>query len=319
MLLKLSIVVPMYGVEKYIERCLMSLTNQDISSDDYEIIAVNDGSPDRSADIAKEIAAKHSNIRVIDQNNQGLSMARNNGMDIAKGEYIWFVDSDDWIVKDCLGKIVSILKEESPDVLLLCAANFINDSLIRRFSYEPNRILNGIDWLKQFKSPCAQFNIWKRSFLDKFNLRFMKGIFHEDSEFTPRAAYYADNIKATNAICYVTYPNPQSITHTLNIKRPLDIINHVCTSLAAFSKDFNTRDKQIFSNIISKNINNALNCTIGASGKQIQLVNEALYSNRMLFKHLIHSSILKYKLEGVLFILFPKKYISIYNYLKKIK
>lgn len=319
MLLKLSIVVPMYGVEKYIERCLVSLLKQDIPTDEYEIIVVNDGSPDKSADIAKEIAAKHSNIRVIDQNNQGLSMARNNGMDVAKGEYIWFVDSDDWIVKDCLGKIVSILKEESPDVLLLCAANFINDSLIRRFSYEPNRILNGIDWLKQFKSPCAPFNIWKKSFLDKFNLRFMKGILHEDSEFTPRAAYFANKVIAINDVCYIVYHNEQSITRNFNIKRPLDIINHVCTSLAAFSKDFNTIDKQIFSNIISKNINNALNCTIGASGKQIQLVNEALYSNRMLFKHLIHSSILKYKLEGVLFILFPKKYISIYNYLKKIK
>ena len=105
----------MYKVEAFIEKCLNSCLNQDISKEEYEIVCVNDGSPDKSAEIAEHIAKSNANIRVINRPNGGLSAARNTGIDNAKGEYIFFVDSDDWIADNCLGKITSILKEEKPD------------------------------------------------------------------------------------------------------------------------------------------------------------------------------------------------------------
>lgn len=95
--MKLSIIVPMYNVEQYIEKCLKSLLNQDLSRDDYEILIINDGSKDRSKHIVNEYMKNNKNIRMINQKNGGQSKARNTGIDNAKGEYLFFVDSDDYI------------------------------------------------------------------------------------------------------------------------------------------------------------------------------------------------------------------------------
>ena len=114
----LSIIIPVYKVEKYLRKCLDSCLHQNISKEDYEIICVNDGSPDNSAQILDEYAAKHPNIRVVTQTNQGLSMARNNGLAVAQGDYVWFIDSDDWIEENCLAGICSALKS-NPDLLQL--------------------------------------------------------------------------------------------------------------------------------------------------------------------------------------------------------
>ena len=113
----LSIIIPMFKVEVFIKTCLESCVKQDLSSVDYEIICVNDGSPDQSAVLAREFADQYSNIKVIDRPNGGLSAARNTGLSLAKGEYVWFVDSDDWIVEDCIGRIVKRLQETQPDML----------------------------------------------------------------------------------------------------------------------------------------------------------------------------------------------------------
>ena len=104
--MKLSIVVPVYNVEKYIVRCISSLISQDY--DDYEIIIVNDGTPDNSIEV---LTSKISDerITIIHQENGGLSSARNVGMHHANGEYIWFVDSDDWVEKNCLSGFSPLL------------------------------------------------------------------------------------------------------------------------------------------------------------------------------------------------------------------
>ena len=106
--MKISLIVPVYNVEKYIEKCLLSCLKQDIPQSDYEIIVVNDGSPDSSLAIAERIAAAATNIIIVSQKNGGLSAARNTGLKIAKGDYIWFIDSDDTIKENCLKSIVLI-------------------------------------------------------------------------------------------------------------------------------------------------------------------------------------------------------------------
>lgn len=104
-----SIIIPVYNVEQYIEQCLSSIYAQDISEDIFEVIAVNDGTPDNSMSIVKTIASQHKNLVIINQENQGLSVARNTGLDHAKGEYIWFVDSDDWLTKDSLSIVLDTI------------------------------------------------------------------------------------------------------------------------------------------------------------------------------------------------------------------
>ena len=104
--MKLSIIVPVYNVEKYIVKCISSLLDQ--QTNDYEIIIVNDGTKDKSIDLIKK-TFNDSKIAIIEQENQGLSAARNTGVRHSKGEYIWFVDSDDWIAKGGIDELIPIL------------------------------------------------------------------------------------------------------------------------------------------------------------------------------------------------------------------
>lgn len=106
--MKLSIIVPVYNVEKYIIKCISSLLCQDYA--DYEIIIVNDGTEDRSIKLIQQ-NFDDLRIRIINQENQGLSQARNTGMKEACGEYVWFFDSDDWVSENVLGNIVQSLKD----------------------------------------------------------------------------------------------------------------------------------------------------------------------------------------------------------------
>ena len=93
----LSIIIPIYNVEQFIAQCIESIYSQHFPLERFEVIAVNDGTPDHSMDIVKRFAAKYSNLQIINQENKGLSVARNTGMQYAKGDYVWFIDSDDWL------------------------------------------------------------------------------------------------------------------------------------------------------------------------------------------------------------------------------
>lgn len=110
----ISVIIPVYGVEKYIHQCLDSIITQ--SYKNLEIIVINDGTRDRSAEIAKEYAQKDSRIRIYDYENGGLSVARNRGLDLAKGDYISFVDSDDWLHPDFYMKLAGALETNDADI-----------------------------------------------------------------------------------------------------------------------------------------------------------------------------------------------------------
>lgn len=113
----LSIIIPVYNVENYIGKCIDSCLMQNIDSESYELIIVNDGSTDASDEIIQQYLLVNTNIRYFEQENQGLSGARNAGVDLATGEYIWFVDSDDWIEPYCLKYLLSILEDNNLDIL----------------------------------------------------------------------------------------------------------------------------------------------------------------------------------------------------------
>ncbi len=315
----LSIIIPVFNVEKYVERCIVSCVNQCIPSCDYEIIAVNDGTKDRSADIVKQLIPQYTNLKLINQSNQGLSAARNKGMSIAQGDYIWFVDSDDWISTDCLKDIFYCIKKEKPDGIAICAANWIQGKAIRRNSFSEKNFKSGVEMLHRKKvQTCAPFTIWKRQFLINYQLKFMNGIFHEDTEFTYRAYYYANQISTIDKICYLVYQNPTSITRTFNPKRIHDIVSEVCRSLYSFSQEIEIEHRCIYYDLISMNLNTALSILNKPSEELIKSINELFYINRSLYSILLKSSKIKYKIEGVLFILFPKHAYEIYNLLQNI-
>ena len=127
---KVSIIVPVYNVEKYLERCLESLINQTYKN--IEIIIINDGSTDNSLRILKEYERIDSRIKLIDKNNEGLSQTRNVGINIATGEYITFVDSDDWIELDLLKILINLIKENNGDVALCSYVREYNEKAINK-------------------------------------------------------------------------------------------------------------------------------------------------------------------------------------------
>ncbi|MEA5099159.1 MAG: glycosyltransferase [Bacteroidales bacterium] len=313
---KLSIIIPVYNVEKYVEKCLRSCAEQDLSPDEYEIIVVNDGTKDNSLEIVERVAKDYSNITIISQKNAGLSAARNKGLSIAKGEYVWFVDSDDWIKKKCLKKIINKCIDDELDILAICAASVVDDLEKRVFSYNINGIYNGnkviSDLYFQVSVPCSIYN---RKYLINNNLDFYEGIFHEDSEFTPRSYYYAKRISFVDEIFYYIFHNTNSITRTINPKKAFDCID-VAISLSQFSRNVSNECKDRFNYLISENINSGLNNISSMSDDKQKELNVYIYKNRFLFMHLIKSKVIKYKIEGCLFYLFTRKTVLIYKTLQ---
>ena len=129
MIPKISVVVPMYGVENYLKNCIDSLLNQTLQG--IEIILVDDGSPDRCGEIADEYALKHNNIKVVHQKNAGLGPARNSGMKVSTGEYIGFVDSDDWVQKTMFENLYNAAKANDADIVVSGHCDWTGGDVVR--------------------------------------------------------------------------------------------------------------------------------------------------------------------------------------------
>ena len=194
---KVSIIIPVYNVEQYLSECLDSVVNQTLVN--IEIICVNDGSTDCSDEILERYARKDNRITVINQKNGGLSAARNKGLDYAKGEYIYFLDSDDFIEFDALESLTARADEMHLDILFFDAdavfesKKWKKEKIIystyykRKHTYK--KIYSGIELFQKMSknneyrsSPCLM--LLKSDFLRAFDIRFVEGIIHEDNIFT---------------------------------------------------------------------------------------------------------------------------------------
>ena len=308
----ISIIIPMYNAVSSIEKCVESTQHQDLSTADYEIIVINDGSTDDSLAAVTELAKKYDNILVFSQTNGGLSIARNAGLEHAAGEYIFFLDSDDWIKENCLKKIVDTCKENNLDMLRICAANVTDGIPKRRFSLEQGKVMSGAQALSGDVPACAPFSIYRRQFLNKHQLRFYPGIFHEDNEFTPRAFYLAERVAGLNDLIYYVNQTQGSITRTMNVKKPIDV-TIIMQNLDEFcKKHVSENDKHIFHRIIAGDMNSALHQTLKMNKKDRKRVNEAFYKIRYLFTHAHKSPRWDYRLAGWLYTLFPHHVVEIY-------
>lgn len=226
----LSIIIPIYNVEKYIKNCLNSIYTQSVDENLYEIILVNDGSPDKSMEICNEFISSYSNIQVIEQTNQGLSCARNNGMKFSTGEYLWFVDSDDMILNSSLQTIINTISGNECDCLLLGhREENEKGKVLMTHTYENKAQMNGNAFLYDYFNYCAyfipvQFTIWNKEFLEKHNLVFHKGIYHEDCEFTIKAFVNAIHISFLAGEQYLYLRHNNTISTTANPKRSFDYL-----------------------------------------------------------------------------------------------
>lgn len=313
----LSIIIPVYNVEKYVEKCIRSCETQDIPSSEYELICINDGSKDNSLAIIEELAREFSNITVISQPNGGLSSARNTGMKHAKGDYYFFLDSDDWIVKNSLGKIVNKLQSEQPDILCISAANVLGEEISPRHSFPSEEPISGREAQKRGGiDACAPFLITKAEHFRKYDLKFYEGIFHEDSELTPKLVYLAQKVSFTNDIIYYVRQTPGSITRSVNPKRSFDLVNVVCAHLYNFSKHVDPEYRPKYYYWVSMYMNNAISYIIKCPKDKQKELNDAIFNNRNYWEYLALSGMLKYKIEYKLLKLFPHNAVEIYKFLK---
>lgn len=185
----LTIVIPVYNVEKYLARCLDSVCRQGFVIGELEVLLIDDGSNDRSNGIAREYAQKYPFIRVIRKENGGLSSARNCGIDHAQGKYVMFLDSDDYIAENVLSGLIKRMERENLDFLgygvKIVRSGVITDYFRGQKRPDEDRVLTGTDFLCRYDiiiSACMHIAL-----KDKYNnLRFTEGVLHEDYAFMLR-------------------------------------------------------------------------------------------------------------------------------------
>ncbi len=206
--IKLSVIVPVYNVKPYLTKCVDSLLNQDISKEHYEIILVDDGSTDGSADLLEQLQQNNTNVKVLHQNNQGVSMARNNGMELARGEYIYFADADDYLVPNVLNRLLSKMDEQNLDVLRFNYVTVnergetINPYKYKTFDNYKDEVCDGLTFLNErLGVGCYVWQfIFKRQFM---HLKFTEGIsLGEDTDWTIRLMLEAKRVTSTDAVVY---------------------------------------------------------------------------------------------------------------------
>lgn len=218
----LSIIIPVYNLEKYIGRCLDSCLNQNINKDDYEIICVNDGSKDNSLSILHEYSEKYDNIRIIDKVNEGVSIARNTGIAHAKGEYIWFVDGDDWINEDSFELVKNKIKllESTPDQIVFnfCVTSSYKNEKLDIDSCETvfSNNANVTPKNSYGNSVCTKW--YKTNILQGENLQFNTGMkYSEDTLFLTKYRLYCSSTLVIEATLYYYFQRPGSAMSKLNV------------------------------------------------------------------------------------------------------
>ena len=237
----ISVIIPVYNVEKYLAECIDSVLCQ--STSDYEIILVDDGATDSSGRMCDEYAQKDPRIRVLHQVNGGLSAARNTGLKAARGEYVYFLDSDDYIEPCALDHLATTAKQEQADVVFFdgyvffdgCAEDDSVSRYIRKETYPPQngrkmllRLLN----FEEYRT-AVPLMLFRTSYLLENNLWFLEGIIHEDELFT-FLVYNANGLVAhCHEQLYARRIRPASIMTSSGAMRRYDSMLRIYFELSA--------------------------------------------------------------------------------------
>lgn len=188
--MKISFILPTYNMEKYLARCIDSVINQDINKSEYEIIIIDDESKDNSLVIAQDYAIENDNIIIHSKKNAGLGAARNTGLEIAKGKYVFFLDTDDYIVENTISEIITTADNNELDILTFISTMTSMDNLnitsTTSFSKEVD-ITTGEEYItnNSYRNEVWWYII-NRSFLEKISLKFDEGQWLEDALFTAK-------------------------------------------------------------------------------------------------------------------------------------
>lgn len=218
----ISIIVPVYKVEPYIEKCLTSIKEQIFSN--FEVILVDDGSPDKCGKICDEFAAADTRFHVIHQENCGISNARNNGIAIARGQYLGFVDPDDYIASDMYEKLYKEAIRTGAEIVICDHFRVEDGKLIPRNSFDKNQIFTREDLMPKLADDTLTSYIWcklyKKELFDE--VRFIEGYNFEDLAIFHELVHRANKIAYLHESLYYYFINPKGLVVNLTTKNEYD-------------------------------------------------------------------------------------------------
>ena len=214
---KVSVIVPIYKAELYLRRCIDSILSQTFK--DFELILVDDGSPDKSGEICEEYARKDTRVRVFHKLNGGVSSARNLALDHAIGDFVMFVDSDDWVTDDCLEVCIKEILDNELDALQFGYVMLWSNKSVYKIKKETD-IFNGENYIKNKKyNACVWGGIFKKDIIVNNNIRFNESLkLAEDQIFIFSILKNTTRIKYKQVSLYYYFQNPESAVHNSQSK-----------------------------------------------------------------------------------------------------
>lgn len=273
--MKLSIIIPVCNVEKYIGPCLESIYRQGLSDGDFEVIVVNDGSTDNSMKVVEDIRLHHHNIQIIHQDHAGPSVCRNEGMEMAKGEYVLFVDSDDLLMDNGLTVLLKKALDTSADMVVADFMRLNDDEITSVYDSQvtDSQVVDktGLDYYVEDYDPGVGSFIWrilyKRTFLNENHIRLEPGVYYEDIPFLQECYLKAQRVIGVHLLYYIYRIRQRSCTYSFTMKNAMDYNTAIAnswrlTEMGNLPERVVTRQK--------KNIylffNYAVDCIIGVFG-----------------------------------------------------
>lgn len=243
-----SIIVPIYKVEQYLERCIDSLINQ--TEKNIEIILIDDGSPDCCPVLCDHYAERYKNIIVVHKTNGGLSDARNEGIQRANGEYVMFVDSDDYIDLEACERLLCFAKN-GVDVIVTDGISEGKVVNLTHSGISNNKIYTGKNFLKESMiygsiPMAAWLYVYRRDFLEANDLTFKRGIYHEDEEFTPRALLLAESVVYSAMSFYHYVIRENSITQRSDKRKNAKDLYETCKHLSLIYDNLDDEELRLY-------------------------------------------------------------------------
>ncbi len=213
----LTVVIPLYNNVLFLKECVDSLYRQGIDENEFEVIIVDDGSTDGGGAIADSIASEHYNIKVLHQANQGTGMARNAGMNVARGKYIHFVDADDFVLDGSYRHIIDNLMPHDTDIIAI--------DMVKDGAFGESMVAGTIDYVgnirgyieKNYMKVMVWIKLFKRSFIEDNGLKFPAISYGEDTAFTWDALRHDATLLVSSDKIYSYRSNPQSMEHSRNV------------------------------------------------------------------------------------------------------
>lgn len=318
--MKLSIILPVYNTGHLVEKAINSLLN--LKNIDLEILCMNDGSTDNSWEKLQEIEKKYNQVKLINKQNEGLSMTRNRGIQEASGDYVYFLDSDDWVNTEDFDELLTYC-HEGYDIIHGNFSYAYEDGTIKVNKAQLEGIYTGQEFLCQGLlqdkiSMASCINIFKRDFLMKYDLLFLPGIYHEDEEFNLRVFSYAERVISKDLTFHMYLQRSNSISNdkSKEAKRFNDVIT-IYESIMNFLSE-STHISKAYEQMCSTYVSFIILLSYAKENNQETMKDSEQKIKKLKLYRTIQSNLLIYKISKFALLIMPVIYIKVLRaYFKK--